>query len=132
MKTKLPIIAIASILVLSIVAVIVLVPTAPGEDTPGRLPWVSEDGIGDPALYPEFIEVLDSSGNVVGTLEPRLLDESDVAPVKDSDGEVVGHFGPNGFWALGDPEPASRGTTTVEEYGDPDSDRPTRIRVLNN
>ena len=130
MKIKLPFIAIASILALSIISVIFIGPKAASEDTPGRLPWVGEDGIGDPSLYPDVIGVAYSTGKSVGTLETRLLDESDKIPVTDSNGQLVGHFGPKGYWALGEPD--GDGTvTTIEEYGDPNSDLPTRIRVLN-
>ena len=94
---------------------------------------MGDDGIGDPSLYPDTIGVLDSTGKVVGTLETRLLhdpDDPDEIPVKNSSGEIVGHFGPNGYWALGEPKPESRFTVTVEEYDESDSEVPARIRVI--
>ena len=132
-KTKLPFIAITSILAIATIAVIVTVPTGANDDTPGRLPWVGEDGIVDESLYPDTIGVVDSTGQVVGTVETRLLDADDFeqVPVKDSNGVIVGYFGTKGYWAMGESEPDRTGTVTIKEYADPESDQPTSIRVVN-
>ena len=38
-------------------------------------------------------------------------------PVLGPDGQLVGHIGENGFWALGEPEPFIEGSyTVVEEF----------------
>ena len=126
MKVRVTIIAITVLAAISIISVTM----ASSEDIPGRLPWMGDDGIGIESLYPDTLGVVDSTGRSVGTVETRYLHEYDQLPVTDSNGLHVGYFGPNGYWALGDTEPAGDGSVTIEEYGDPDSDQPTQIRVL--
>lgn len=127
MKIRLTVLAITAIVALSVISVTI----ANNETVPGRLPWMDENGIGIESLYPDTIGVVDNTGQVVGTLETRLLDADDISniPVTDSSGKVVGHFGPNGFWALGEAEP-SGSTITIEEYDDPSAIVPSRTRVV--
>ena len=79
-----------------------------GSDT-FRPPWENEDGIWDMSQLPATENVLDHTGAVVGVVETRHY-ETDTypLPVLGPNGELVGHIGENGFWALGEPEPFYR------------------------
>ena len=127
MKIRLTVLAFTVIAALSIISITI----ANNEAVPGGLPWMDENGVGVPSLYPATIGVVDSTGQRVGTIETRLLDADDFSnvPVTDANGTVVGHFGPNGFWALGEPEPPSS-TIIVEEYDDSSAVLPSRSRVV--
>ena len=89
-----------------------------GSDT-FRPPWENEDGIWDMSQLPATENVLDHTGAVVGVVETRHY-ETDTypLPVLGPNGELVGHIGENGFWALGEPEPFIEDAyTVVEEFG---------------
>ena len=82
-----------------------------------RLPWMNEDGIGDMSQYPMVQSVVNRTGEVVGTvgtIETKYLGTSKRIPVTGTDGRIVGHFGPDGFWALGEPESSIEGK--VHDY----------------
>lgn len=109
-------IGIATGLMLAVVIVAAGVVAAQGVDT--RPPWENEDGIWDMSKLPATESVVDSTGTVVGTVETRFYEE-DVypLPVNGPDGQLVGHLGENGFWALGEPEPVIEGAYgTVKGY----------------
>ena len=127
LRVKLPFVVALLALMLSVVAVA----AARSSDTaPTRPPWVNENGIVDMSKYPATMDVLDRTGALVGTVETKYLRTSKRIPVIGADGEIVGHFGPNGYWALGELEPVIEDkVTTIEEYADPDSDQPTRVRT---
>ena len=127
MKIRLTVLAVTVIVALSIITVAI----ANNEAVPGGLPWMDENGVGVPSLYPATIGVVDSTGQRVGTIETRLLDADDFSnvPVTDANGTVVGHFGPNGFWALGETEPPNS-TITIEEYDDSSGVLPSRTRIV--
>ena len=127
MKTRLTVLAGTAIAALSIISVTI----ANNEAVPGGLPWMDENGVGVPSLYPATIGVVDSTGQRVGTIETSLLDADDFSdlPVTDANGTVVGHFGPNGFWGVGEPEPPSS-AIIVEEYDDSNAVLPSTTRIV--
>ena len=122
-----PLIVLLCALVFAVVGLTLAAMVYP-DNTPKRPSWEGADGIVDMSEYPAIRKVIDRTGAVVGEVETQYLGTSEKIPVY-QDGELVGHFGPNGFWALGEAEPVIEGKeTTIEEYSDPDSNEPTRIR----
>ncbi len=114
---------IAIAVVLTLVVAGTLAGVAGVAGTPGEVKraWVNSDGIVDVSKVPERYGVLDHTGAHVGFIETRhLYGEDDVypQPVIDADGNLIGHIGDNGFWALGGEEPVLEGAySAVEEYG---------------
>ena len=88
-------------------------------DTPRRPAWENADGTVDVSKLPATRPVVDRTGQTVGTISTdymRTGDRYSSLPVTGPDGQLVGHIGPNGYWALGDPEPTLEGSvTTIEE-----------------
>ena len=114
MKNKITIAAAVVVVVAVMVAGVV---AAQVVDT--RPPWENEDGIWDMSQLPDAEGVVDSTGTFVGVVETRHY-ETDLypLPVLGPNGELVGHLGENGFWALGEPEPLPQedAYTVVEEF----------------
>ena len=87
------------------------------DDYVPRPPWEDENGVWDVSKLPPTMEVLDHTGAVVGVSKTS----EDLAgvyplPVYGPDGEVVGHLGENGYWALDEEEPIIEDSvTTIEE-----------------
>ncbi len=81
--------------------------------------WVDENGVWDNSLLPSTFDVLDHAGAVVGQVETRHYGtELYPLPVIDSDDNLVGHVGENGFWRVGEEEPFIEGAfTVIEEFG---------------
>ena len=98
-----------------LVTVVLVSGVVAANSSAGRLPWVDEDGIGDMSKYPAIQEVLDRTGAVVGTVETKYLETSQKIPVTGADGQIVGHFGPDGYWALGESKPVIEGKVTIVE-----------------
>ncbi len=88
------------------------------------------NGMVDESKLPPTMGVADSTGAVVGYVETRhygtgLYPE----PVLGPDGNLIGHIGENGYWALGEPEPYIKDAyTVIEEYG-PDGEL-TRHEII--
>lgn len=107
-----------------VVAVLVtgVVVIADTGDTPRRPLWENEDGTMDVSKLPATRMVVDRTGQSVGTISTDYMKTGNrdfPMPVTGPDGQLVGHIGPNGFWALGEPEPVIAGSvTTVEELDD--------------
>ena len=119
-------IAIAVVLVLGVAAVIAGVAASDGGETrefQERLdarPWVDANGMVDVTKMPRLEGVADHTGALVGYVETRHTYGDEFVypqPVIDADGNLVGHIGENGFWALGTEEPVIEDAyTVVEEY----------------
>ena len=116
MKIKTTIAAAVLAVVVLVTGAVVLADTG---DTPRRPAWENADGTVDMSKLPATRPVVDHTGQTVGTISTdymRTGDRSSSLPVTGPDGQLVGHIGPNGYWALGDPEPVNEGSaTTVEE-----------------
>lgn len=77
-------------------------------------PWEGENGIIDESKLPPTEGVVDRTGASVGVT--KLADElADIypLPVYGPDGEIVGHLGENGYWALGEEEPIIEDSVTT-------------------
>ena len=88
------------------------------DDYVPRSPWEGENGIIDESKIPPTEGVVDRTGTVVGVT--KLADElAEIYPVpvyNGPDGELIGHIGENGYWALDEEEPIIEDSvTTVEE-----------------
>lgn len=74
----------------SVAAIVLMTACAPAEEPPD---------------FSDGAPVLNRQGQVVGTADPEAIDEAaqggEPAEVH-SDGELVGHFGPDGFEPLGE------------------------------
>ena len=126
MKTRNKI-GIAVIVVLGAFAAIAGVAATGGQESfdavyteENRSAWVDENGIWDNSLLPSTFDVLDHTGAVVGQVETKHYGtELYPLPVIDSDGNLVGHVGENGFWRVGEEEPFIEGAfTVIEEFDD--------------
>lgn len=88
-------------------------------ESPRRPAWENVDGTVDVSKLPATRPVVDRTGQTVGTISTdymRTGDRNSSLPVTGPDGQLVGHIGPNGYWALEDPEPVIEGAvTTIEE-----------------
>ena len=117
MKTKLAIAAALFALAVFATGAVVI---ASSDDTPQRPPWENEDGTMDVTKLPATRTVVDLTGAIVGTISTDYMvsgDRPTELPVTGPDGQLVGHIGPNGFWALGEPEPVREGAyTVIEEF----------------
>ena len=130
-------IAIAAVLVLGVLAAIAGVAATGGQESfdavyteENRPVWVDENGIWDNSLLPSTFDVLDHTGAVVGQVETTHYGtELYPLPVIDSDGNLVGHVGENGFWRVGEEEPFIEGAFTVIEEFDADGER-TRHEII--
>ena len=115
MKNKITITAAVVVVVAVMVAGVV---AAQAVDT--RPPWENEDGIWDMSQLPPTLGVVDSTGEYVGTIpsDYKITGDTGLQPVTGPNGELVGHFGPGGFRALGEPEPLPQedAYTVVEEF----------------
>ena len=115
MKNKITIAAAVVVVVAVMVAGVV---AAQVVDT--RPPWENEDGIWDMSQLPPTLGVVDSTGEYVGTIpsDYKITGDTGLQPVTGPNGELVGHFGPGGFRALGEPEPLPQedAYTVVEEF----------------
>ena len=128
MRNKIMITGIVVVVVSVLVAGAVVI--ADTGDTPRRPPWEDENGIIDSSKLPATQEVVDRTGAVVGTVETKYyLTDRYPLPVTGPDGQLVGHFGQNGFWALGESEPVIEGAYTVIEEFDADGER-TSVRII--
>ena len=123
-----------------ITGIVVVVVSGPGRRGGGdsRIPVTphvahrgrDENGIIDSSKLPATQEVVDRTGAVVGTVETKYyLTDRYPLPVTGPDGQLVGHFGQNGFWALGESEPVIEGAYTVIEEFDADGER-TSVRII--
>ena len=108
----------AAVLVVAIVVAGVV--AAQGIDT--RPPWENEDGIWDMSQLSPTLGVVDSTGEYVGTIpsDYKFTGDTGLQPVTGPAGDLVGHFGPGGFWALGEPEPLPQedAYSVIEEFDD--------------
>ena len=129
MRTK---IRIAAALMLVVAVVATGVVAAQGVDT--RPPWENEDGIWDMSKLPATEPVIDSAGAVVGTVSTKYYFEDEETyplPVIGPDGELVGHLGRYGFWALGEPEPVIEGAYGVIEGFDENGELVSKQTIIN-
>lgn len=121
MKTKL---AIAAVLFAVAVFATGAVVIASSGDGPIRPPWENEDGTMDVTNLPATMTVVDSTGEVVGTISTDYMlngDRPEKLPVTGPDGQLVGDIGPYGFWALGEPKPVLEGAhTVIKEFDESD------------
>ena len=115
MKNKITITAAIVVVVAVMVAGVV---AAQAVDT--RPPWENEDGIWDMSQLPPTLGVVDSTGEYVGTIpsDYKITGHTGLQPVTGPNGDLVGHFGPGGFRALGEPEPLPQedAYTVIEEF----------------
>ena len=90
-------------------------------NTPSRLLWENEDGTMDVSKLPATRPVVDRMGQTVGTISTDYMKTGDrdfPLPVTGPDGQLIGHIGPNGYWAIGESEPEiTDSVTTIEEVG---------------
>ena len=109
-------IAIAAVLVLGVLAVVTEMVAAQVVST--RPSWENVEGVWDMSNLPANENVIDHTGVVVGIVETRHYGTGLYPrPVIGPDGNLVGHIGENGFWALGEPEPVTEGAyTIIEEF----------------
>ena len=136
MKTRNKI-GIAVIVVLGVFAAIAGVAATGGQESfdavyteENRSAWVDENGIWDNSLLPSTFDVLDHTGAVVGQVETKHYGtELYPLPVIDSDGNLVGHVGENGFWRVGEEEPFIEGAFTVIKEWGPDGEL-TRHEII--
>lgn len=84
------------------------------EDYVPRQPWEGENGVIDESKLPPTEGVVDRTCASVGVT--KLADKLAgiyPLPVYGTSGEVVGHIGENGYWALGEEEPIIEDSVTT-------------------
>ena len=113
---------------LLVAALVVGVVAAYGGDA--RPAWEREDGTWDMSMLPLTEEVVDHTGTVVGTVRTEDY-QTDLhpLPVYGPNGQVVGHVGGIGYWALGESEPAANGGFTVIKTFN-GSGEPTSVQTI--
>ena len=129
MRTQATITAAVLIVAVLITGTVVI---ADSGDTPHRPQWENENGIVDVSKLPATMQVLDSTGAVVGTVSTDYMktgDRTGQLIVTGPDGQTVGHIGHKGFWASGNPEPVTEGGYTVIEVHD-DSDVQVSVETI--
>ena len=109
---------VAAVLLVAAVSALVIVSRRGQQDDFVRPPTEGESSIVDMTKLPPTENVLNREGVVVGVVKTeRYMTDIYPYPVYGPDGNIVGHLGLNGYWALGEEEPSLEGAlTTIQGF----------------